>query len=185
MNFNLKSKYKKEIIPKLIKKFNYNNINSIPKLDKISINTGLGLVAQNNNLLKLIAKNLSFITGQYPIITKAKKSISTFKIRAGYPIGLKITLRDSKMYNFFLKLTNLALPRIKDFKGLSIKKFDKFGVYNFGIKESSIFPEINFEDSKLIDFGFNITIQTTAKTKIESYFLLKELGFPFLYLKKN
>lgn len=178
---NLKNFYKKEIIPKLQEIFLYTNKHQIPKLEKIKINMGLGLSFQNKQIAKKAIEEIKIISGQYPIITKAKKSVSGFKIREGMPIGLSVTLRREKMYAFFERLSKLVLPRIKDFQGLSKKSFDKNGNYTLGISDQFLFPELetNGINEKR---GFDITIVTTAKTIKETLFLLQYLGFPF---KKN
>lgn len=174
----LKKRYNDVIRKKLQERFSYLNIHQIPKLKKIVLNSGLGLLSQNKNYLEKAVEEYCSITGQYPLLTLAKKSIAGFKIRKKMPLGLTTTLRREKMYAFFEKLIKLAIPRIRDFQGLNIKNFDKFGNYNFGISDQFIFPEISFEK---IDKprGFNVTIVTTANNIEESYYLLEELGFPF------
>ena len=177
MTERLRVLYKK-IISKLITEFSYKNIHQIPKIEKIVINRSLGLDANNSNIFKKSFKELSLITGQIPIITKTKKAIAGFKIRQEMNIGFKVTLRKSKMYSFLDKLININLPQIRDFCGISSKKFDKYGNFNFGIEEQLIFPEINYEDIDKIR-GYNITIVLTGKTKAENKALLLALGFPF------
>jgi large subunit ribosomal protein L5 len=175
---NLKIFYTKEIIPKLQNEFLYLNKHQIPKLEKIIINMGLGLSFQNKQIAKKALEEIKIISGQHPIVTKAKKSISNFKIREGMPIGLVVTLRREKMYAFFERLSKLVLPRIRDFRGLNIKSFDKHGNYALGIADQFLFPELEtngIEEKR----GFDITIVTTAKTTKESLFLLECLGFPF------
>lgn len=175
---NLKLQYQQEIIPDLQNKFKYSNIHEIPKISKIKINRGLGIVAQNNKVLQKTIQEIRTISGQQPIVTKAKKSIAGFKIREEMPLGVTVTLRNEKMYSFLERLINLTLPRIRDFQGLNPKKMDKNGNYNFGINDQLIFPEIDYEqvDQTL---GFNITIVTTAKTQQEGLMLLEKLGLPF------
>ena len=175
---NLKIKYQSEIVPKLQEHFNYKNIHQVPKLEKICINIGLGLKAQNKNCLQKTINELRLITGQHPALTKAKNSIANFKLRQDVPLGLIVTLRKVKMYAFLERLIVLALPCIRDFNGLNPKSFDKQGNYNFGITDHSIFPELSFDtlDERR---GLNITIVTTAKSSGESLFLLTLLGLPF------
>lgn len=179
---NLKIEYKETIIPKLTEHFKYKNVHQIPKIEKIMVSTALGLNAQNKNYLQKSIEEIRLITGQQPIITKAKKSIAGFKIREGMQLGLKVTLRREKMYSFLEKFIKLTLPRIRDFRGLDSSKFDKYGNYNIGISEQLAFPEIDYDkvDQKR---GFNITIVTTSKTLDESFFLLKEFGVPFTNLE--
>lgn len=175
---NLKGEYKEIIIPKLQTKFQYRNVHEIPKLEKIQISAGLGLNAQNRTFLQNAIEEFRLISGQQPVLTKAKKSIAGFKVREGMTLGLMVTLRREKMYAFLEKLTKLVLPRIRDFRGLSQTNFDKYGNYTVGIADQLVFPEIDYD---LVEQrrGFNITIVTTAKTKLEAYFLLSELGVPF------
>jgi len=177
---NLKEKYQKNVREKLNQKFSYQNNHQIPKIIKIQISSALGLNAQNKNFLQKAIEEIRSITGQHPIITKAKKSIAGFKIRQGMPLGLVVTLRREKMYAFLEKFVKLVLPRIRDFRGLDPNQFDENGNYNIGIAEQSVFPEID-DDSldQTQKRGFNITIVTTATTKTEAFFLLKELGVPF------
>lgn len=174
----LKEKYYKEIIPALMKKFNYKNIMEVPKLEKIIVHVTLGEAIQNIKLLDAAEKQLAQITGQKPIITKAKKPLAAFKLKKGMPIGCKVTLRREKMYEFLDRLISLALPRIRDFKGISPKSFDGRGNYSFGIKEQFIFPEIDYDKVEMIH-GLDITICTTAKTDQEARELLREFGMPF------
>lgn len=175
---NLKNDYKNLVIPKLVEEFQYKNIHEIPKLEKIHISSGLGLNAQNRAFLQKAIEEIRLITGQQPIVTKSKKSIAGFKIRENVPLGLTVTLRREKMYSFLERFIKLVLPRIRDFRGLNPKNFDKYGNYNLGISDQAVFPDIDFEtvDQKR---GFNITIVTTAKNAAEGFFLLKELGVPF------
>nr|YP_009398523.1 ribosomal protein L5 [Lophocladia kuetzingii]ARW67709.1 ribosomal protein L5 [Lophocladia kuetzingii] len=178
MNNSLKQLYDDKIFHELLKEFQYTNIHEVPKLVKITINRGLGEAAHNTKIIDKNIKEIAQITGQKPIITKTKKSIAGFKIRDNIPIGIKVTLRKEKMYNFLNKLINLSLPRIRDFRGISPKQFDGRGNYNLGVKEQLIFPEINYEQIDKIR-GLNITIVTTAQTDIESLTLLKKFGMPF------
>lgn len=169
-------KYVTDIVPKLTKK--YGNVNAVPKLEKIVVNTRLGDVKDNSKSVTTAVEELAAITGQKPIITLAKKSISNFKVREGQKNGAKVTLRGKIMYEFFDKIISIALPRVRDFNGLSRKSFDQFGNYTFGFKEQLVFPEISYEKIEKIR-GMDITIVTTAKNKDDSMELLTELGFPF------
>jgi large subunit ribosomal protein L5 len=174
----LKEKYRKETIPALMKEFSYGNVMQVPKIEKVVLNVGLGEAVQNIKLLDAAQKELSMITGQKSVSTKAKKSIATFKLRQGMPIGCKVTLRGQRMYEFLDKLISASLPRIRDFKGVSAKAFDGMGNYTLGIKEQIIFPEIDYDKVELVH-GMDITICTSAKTNEESKALLKHLGMPF------
>ena len=174
----LKEQYEKEIVPALMKKFNYKSVMEVPKLDKIVINIGLGDVKENPKDLENAIKDLEQITGQKPIITKSKKAIAAFKLRAGVPIGCKVTLRQGKMYDFANKLFNVALPRVIDFRGIPADSFDGRGNYSMGIKEQLIFPEIEYEKVDRVR-GMDIIFVTTAKTDEEAKELLKLLGMPF------
>lgn len=174
----LKEKYSKEVVPKLVSKHNYETVMLVPKIDKIVINMGVGDALQNSKLLEAAMNDLEQITGLKPVPTKAKKSISSFKLREGQVIGCKVTLRGEKMYNFLDKLINVVLPRVRDFRGLSPKSFDGRGNYTIGLKEQLIFPEIEF-DSVVKVRGMDVVIVTTAKTNEEAYDLLDELGVPF------
>ena len=174
----LKELYSKQIIPELKEKFSFKNSYMAPKIEKIVLNMGLGIDGNDNKILKSCEEDLSKITGQKPIITKFKKSISNFKTRKGASSGLKVTLRKDKMYEFVDRLVNIALPRIKDFKGLADKGFDKFGNYTFGIKEHIVFPEVNFDKVEKIR-GLDITIVISSLSKDHSYELLKKFNFPF------
>lgn len=178
MNNSLQILYQEKISPKLLKEFEYKNIHEIPKLSKIIISRGIGEAAQNNKIIDKSIEEFKLITGQKPLITKTKKSIAGFKIRENMPIGLKVTLRKQKMYDFLNKLINLSLPRIRDFRGISTKQFDGRGNYNLGLKEQIIFPEINYDEIDKIR-GLNITIVTTATNDTESLALLKAFGMPF------
>lgn len=170
--------YKTECIPQLIKEFGYKNIMEVPQLEKIVLNMGLGEAVQNPKIVETAAKELSLIAGQHAVITKAKKSIATFKLRQGMPIGCRVTLRSEKMNDFFSKLVHIALPRVRDFRGVSPKMFDGRGNFAMGIKEHIIFPEIDYDKVDKIR-GLNIVITTTAKTDAEGRFLLQSLGMPF------
>jgi len=174
----LKELYAKEMIPQLTKEFSYKNVMEVPKLEKIVINMGLGEAIQNIKILDSAAAELMSIAGQKPVITKARKSIASFKLREGMPIGCMVTLRKGKMYEFLDRLVNVALPRVRDFKGVSPKGFDGRGNYSLGVKEQLIFPEINYDKVDKIK-GMNITVVTTAKTDEEGRALLKLLGMPF------
>ena len=179
----LKELYSKQIRTELKEKFNFKNLYMTPQLKKIVLNMGLGIDGNDNKILKSCAEDLGKITGQKPVVTQFKKSISNFKTRKGTNSGLKVTLRKDRMYEFVDRLVNIALPRIKDFKGLSEKGFDKFGNYTFGIKEHIIFPEVNFDKVDKIR-GLDLTIVTSSKTKQETLELLKEFNFP-IDNKKN
>ena len=174
----LKEIYNKQIQADLKKQFSLKNLLMVPKIQKVVINMGLGLDGNDNKILKSCEEDLSKITGQKPVITKFKKSISNFKTRKNTNAGLKVTLRKDKMYEFIDRLVNIALPRIKDFRGLPIKGFDKFGNYTFGIKEHIIFPEVNFDKVEKIR-GLDISIIIHSKNKEHSIELLKKLNFPF------
>ena len=174
----LKEQYEKEIVPALMKKFNYKSVMEVPKLDKIVINIGLGDVKENPKDLENAIKDLEQITGQKPITTKSKKAIAAFKLRAGVPIGCKVTLRQGKMYDFANKLFNVALPRVRDFRGIPADSFDGRGNYSMGIKEQLIFPEIEYDKIDKIR-GMDIIFVTTANTDEEARELLTLLGMPF------
>jgi len=174
----LKEQYQKEVIPALMKKFNYKSVMEVPKLEKIVINVGLGDMKDNPKALDNTINDLSIITGQKPIVTKAKKAIAAFKIREGVNIGCKVTLRSGKMYDFAYKLFNVALPRVRDFRGVSKNSFDGRGNYSMGIKEQLIFPEIEYDKIDKIR-GMDIIFVTTAKTDEEAKELLALLGMPF------
>jgi len=174
----LKEVYQEKAVPALMKRFGYKNRMQVPKLGKIVINMGLGEAIQNIKILDSAVQELGQITGQKPVITKAKKSIAQFKLRTGMPIGCMVTLRKERMYEFFNRLVNVALPRVRDFKGLSGKSFDGRGNYALGIREQLIFPEINYDKIDKVK-GMNIVIVTTAKTDEEGKELLRLLGMPF------
>lgn len=174
----LKEFYEKEAVPKLIKAFDYKNIMQVPKLEKVVLNMGLGEAIQNIKLLDAAGEELKTIAGQKPVITRAKKSIAAFKLREGMPIGCMVTLRRDRMYDFFYKLVNVALPRVRDFRGISGKAFDGRGNYSLGIKEHIIFPEIDYDKIDRIK-GLNISVVTSAKNDEEGKELLRLLGMPF------
>jgi len=174
----LKEKYKKEIVAGLMKKFGYKNVMQVPMLEKIVVNVGVGDAIQNAKLLDSAMSDLASITGQKPAIKRAKKAISNFKLKAGMPIGCMVTLRKNHMYEFFDRLVNVAIPRVRDFRGTSPTSFDGRGNYNLGVEEQIIFPEIDYDKVEKIR-GMNITICTTAKTDEEGSELLKAMGMPF------
>ncbi|RLC23408.1 MAG: 50S ribosomal protein L5 [Deltaproteobacteria bacterium] len=174
----LKEKYTNDVVPELTKTFNYTNGLQVPKLEKIVLNMGLGEAVRNPKIVDPAAAELALIAGQKPIITRAKKPIANFKLRADLPIGCKVTLRSEKMYDFLDRLVNIALPRVRDFRGISGKAFDGRGNYTLGITEHIIFPEIDYDRTDSIK-GLNITIVTTAKTDEEGKKFLKLMGMPF------
>jgi large subunit ribosomal protein L5 len=174
----LREMYINECVPALREEFGYTNVMEIPQIKKIVLNMGLGEAVQNPKIVEGAANELTMIAGQKAVITKAKKSIATFKLRVGMPIGCCVTLRGEKMYNFYSKLVNIALPRVRDFRGLSSKGFDGRGNFSMGIQEEIIFPEIDYDKIDKIK-GLNITIVTTAKTDEEGAFLLRLMGMPF------
>ncbi len=170
--------YKKEVIPSLMKRFGYKNTMQVPKLEKISINCGVGQATQDQKILETVVRELTVISGQKPAITRSKKAISNFKLRENIAIGCKITLRSAKMYEFMDRLISLAIPRVRDFRGVPDKSFDGRGNYTLGLKEQIIFPEIDVDKIERI-FGMDITFVTTARTDEEAYELLKGFGLPF------
>jgi len=174
----LRKRYKDEIVPQLMKDFSFTNVMQVPKLDRIIVNMGLGEAVQNAKLIESAAEELSAITGRKPIITRAKKSIASFKLREGMPIGVMVTLRGEQMYDFLDRLVSIALPRTRDFKGISPKAFDGRGNYTLGIREQIVFPEINYDKIDRIK-GMNVTFVTTAETDEQGRALLKSLGMPF------
>tara|TARA_B100000131_G_C17949663_1_gene545905 strand:- start:124 stop:750 length:627 start_codon:yes stop_codon:yes gene_type:complete len=176
---NMKKSYFENVIPSLVSRFSYSNNLEVPKLVAISLNMGVGDAKINSKSLDSAVKELTAISGQKPIVTKSKSDISNFKIRKGFPVGCKVTLRSTKMYEFFERLVCIALPRSRDFRGLSFKSFDGRGNYNFGIKEQIIFAEINYDNIDSVR-GLNVTINTTAKSDNEAYWLLKEMGLPLI-----
>lgn len=174
----LKEKYLKEIVPSLMNKFNYKSVMQVPKLEKIVINMGVGDAVQNPKALDSAVEELTLISGQRPVVTRAKKSIAGFRLREGMPIGCKVTLRGDRMYDFLDKLVSVSLPRVRDFRGVSKNAFDGRGNYTLGIKEQLIFPEIDYDLVNKVR-GMDIVIVTTAKTDEESRELLSQLGMPF------
>ena len=180
----LKEFYNKDIAPNLKTKFGYKNLSMGPKIEKIVINMGLGLDGNDSKIIKLCENDLSLLTGQKPVVTKFKKSISNFKTRKGTGAGLKVSLRKDRMYEFLDRLVNIALPRIKDFRGLSPKGFDKKGNYSFGVKEHIIFPEVNFDKVDKIR-GLDITIVIKSQKVEHSFELLKLFNFPFIHKETN
>ncbi len=175
----LKKKYREEVVPALMKQFGYRNVMQVPRLVKICVNKGVGEAAQNKKVLDDAIEEIRLITGQHPVVRRAKKSISNFKIRKGMPVGVSVTLRGDRMFEFFDRLVTLALPRMRDFRGVSDRSFDGRGNYTLGIPEQIIFPEIDVDKVDRIS-GFDITFVTTAKTDEEAYALLKLLGMPFV-----
>ncbi|HSB04252.1 MAG TPA: 50S ribosomal protein L5 [Thermodesulfobacteriota bacterium] len=175
---NFKKNYQQNVIPALMKRFNYKNVMEVPRLEKIVVNMGLGEAIQNIKILDSAAQEMSAITAQKPVITKAKKSIAQFKLRKGLSIGCRVTLRKERMYEFFNRLVNTALPRVRDFKGVSGKSFDGRGNYALGIREQLIFPEIHYDKIDKVK-GMNVVIVTTAQTDEEGKELLRLLGMPF------
>lgn len=174
----IKALYDQTVISAMIKKFNYENVNQVPKLVKITINSGLGDVKDNSKSIQIAQKELEQIAGQKPILTMAKKSVANFKVREGQSVGMKVTLRGTRMYEFFDKFISIALPRVRDFRGVSKKSFDGRGNYSMGVKEQLIFPEISYDQIEKVR-GFDICITTTAKTDEEARELLTMLGMPF------
>ena len=174
----LRELYKTEAVPALTKQFGYKNVMAAPKLVKINVNMGLGEAISNAKILDVAAEELAAITGQHPVVTKAKKSIAAFKLRQGMPIGVTVTLRGDRMYEFFDRLVSIALPRVRDFRGVSPRSFDGRGNYTLGLRDQLIFPEIDYAKADKAR-GMNITIVTTAKTDDEAYELLRTMGMPF------
>ena len=174
----MKEHYLNECVPQLMKEFGYKNIMEVPKIEKVVLNMGLGEAVQNPKIVDSANNELTFIAGQKSVVTRAKKSIATFKLREGMPIGCRVTLRGERMYDFLAKLMHIALPRVRDFRGISLKAFDGRGNYSLGIKEHIIFPEIDYDKIDKIK-GLNIAITTTAKTDEEGRFLLRAMGMPF------
>lgn len=181
MTHKLLEKYNKEVAPALEKEFGYKNIMAVPKIAKIVVNIGTGRIARDVKMVDSIARDMALITGQAPIKTKAKKAMASFKTREGMEIGLKVTLRQNKMYDFLYRLISIALPRTRDFRGIKLSAVDSFGNLTIGIKEHIVFPEAVLESSKMI-FSFGVTIVSTAKTKKEAEKLFRLMGFP---LQKN
>jgi len=178
MKARLQQKYQEEILPSLMKRFGYTSPMAVPRLTKIVVNMGLGEAVTDSKVLDRAVEELSVITGQKPVITKARKSIAGFKLRAGMPIGCMVTLRKQRMYEFLDRLVNITLPRVRDFKGVSPKAFDGRGNYTLGLREQIIFPEVNYDKIDKIR-GLSVSVITTARTDEEGYQLLKEFGMPF------
>jgi large subunit ribosomal protein L5 len=178
MAARLIEKYQKTVVPSLSKEFGYKNVMAVPKIDKITVNIGMGEATQNAKLMDGAVNELTQIAGQKPVITKARKSIAQFKLREGQSIGCMVTLRGDRMYEFFDRLVNVALPRVRDFRGLSTKSFDGRGNYTLGVKDQLIFPEIDYSKVDKTK-GMNICITTTARTDAEGLALLKQMGMPF------
>ena len=174
----LKEFYQQSVVPTLQKEFSYGNVNAVPKLEKITINIGMGEATGNSKLIDVAVQELTTIAGQKPVITKATKSIAAFKLREGMPIGVMVTLRGDRMFEFFDRLVSVALPRVRDFRGISPKSFDGRGNYTLGIRDQLIFPEIDYNKVEKTR-GMNITIQTTARTDAEGLALLRHMGMPF------
>jgi large subunit ribosomal protein L5 len=174
----LKQLYKNSVIPALVKEFGYKNVMAVPKIQKVSVNIGLGEATQNAKLMDGAVNELSQIAGQKPVVTKAKKSIAAFKLREGMPIGSMVTLRGDRMYEFLDRLMNVALPRVRDFRGVSSKSFDGRGNYTLGVRDQLIFPEIDYNKVEKVK-GMNISITTSAKTDAEGLALLRHMGMPF------
>lgn len=178
MAARLRELYKTDVFKAMMEKFNYKNVMEVPKLSKVTVNIGLGEAKDNPKMMETATEELSLITGQRPVITKAKKSVANFKVRQGMPVGTKVTLRGDNMYEFIDKLFNIALPRVRDFKGVSKNSFDGRGNYSMGLKEQLVFPEINYDKVDKIK-GMNIVFTTTAKTDEEAKSLLEFMGMPF------
>lgn len=176
--YRLKAQYTQEVVPALVKRFGYKNINEVPRLEKVVLNMGLGDCKDNSKSLNLAVEELRIIAGQKPVITTAKKSVANFKVREGMNVGAKVTLRGNRMYDFLDKFISIALPRVRDFRGVSSKSFDGRGNYAIGVKEQLIFPEIEYDKVEKVR-GFDICVVTTAKTDEEARELLKQLGMPF------
>ena len=178
MAARLRDQYRKKAVPALMKEFSYKNVMAVPKLEKITVNIGLGEATQNPKLMDGAVAELSAIVGQKPVVTKARKSVAAFKLREGMSIGCMVTLRGDRMYEFMDRLVNIALPRVRDFRGVSTKSFDGRGNYTLGVKDQLIFPEIDYNKVEKLK-GMNISITTTAKTDAEGIALLRHLGMPF------
>jgi large subunit ribosomal protein L5 len=176
--YRLRTMYREEVVPALVKRFGYKNINEVPRLEKIVLNMGLGDCKDNSKSLQIAVAELNQIAGQKPVITRAKKSVANFKVREGMNVGAKVTLRNERMYDFFDKFVSIALPRVRDFRGVSAKSFDGRGNYALGVKEQLIFPEISYDQIEKVR-GFDICIVTTAKTDEEARELLRLMGMPF------
>lgn len=174
----LKERYQKEILPALMKEFNYKTVMQVPRVTKVVVNMGLGEAVQNIKVIDSAVEELSLITGQRPVVTRAKKSEAGFKLRAGMPVGCRVTLRGERMYEFLDRLLNIALPRVRDFRGVSPKSFDGRGNYNLGLKEQLIFPEIHYDKVEAVR-GMDIAVCTTSQNDEEARSLLEKMGFPF------
>ncbi|GAB6064394.1 MULTISPECIES: large ribosomal subunit protein uL5 [Deferrisoma] len=174
----LKERYRQEVVPHLMKKFGYRNVMQVPKIEKVVVNIGAGEAKDNPKLLDQLVEDLAAITGQRPVVTRAKRSIANFHLREGMPVGCRVTLRGDRMYEFLDRLINVALPRVRDFKGVSGKGFDGRGNYTLGIAEHVIFPEVDLEKVEKVK-GMNVSVATTAETDEEAKELLRELGMPF------
>jgi len=174
---NFRKKYKEIVVPAMMKQFNYTNAMEVPKISHISVNMGIGDAKDNPKKLESAISELTLISAQKPVVTRSRKDISNFKIRKGYPVGCKVTIRGNRMYDFIERLVSVALPRTRDFRGLSFKSFDGRGNFSFGVKEQIIFTEINYDKIDSIR-GMDINVSTTAKSNDESYWLLKHLGLP-------
>lgn len=174
----LKERYEKDVVPAMMEKFGYKNRMAVPRLEKIVVSMGIGAATQNRALLEAAAKDLAMITGQKPFVCKARKSVAAFKVRKGMPIGCKVTLRRARMYEFLDRLVHVALPRVRDFRGLPTRSFDGRGNYTFGLSEQTVFPEVNVDEVEHVQ-GMHITIATTSRTDEEARELLQLLGFPF------
>ncbi len=174
----LQELYRTEVVPKLMEQFGYGNLLAVPRIEKICLNMGVGQAMENPRMLETAVEELSIIAGQRAVPTKARKAISTWRLRQGYKIGCRVTLRGRKMYEFFDRLVNVAMPRIRDFRGMSPRAFDGRGNYTMGVSEQTAFPEINADKTEFVQ-GMDITVVTTAKTDEEARALLKDLGFPF------
>jgi large subunit ribosomal protein L5 len=170
--------YKNEIVPKMMERFSYKNVHAVPRLEKITLNMGVGRAVENNRRIEAAAKDLGAIAGQKPVVTQAKKSIAGFKLRKGMSVGVKVTLRGSRMYEFFDRLVAIAVPRIRDFRGFSARAFDGRGNYSLGLSEQLVFPEINVDDVEFVQ-GLNVTITVDRSSDEESLALLEMFGFPF------
>lgn len=178
MAARLKEHYRRTVVPAMMKEFGYRNVMAVPKLEKITINMGLGEASQNPKLMDSAVQELALISGQRPVVTKARKSIAAFKLRAGMTIGCMVTIRGDRMYEFLDRLMNVALPRVRDFRGLSTKSFDGRGNYTLGLRDQLVFPEVDYNKVDKVK-GMNITITTTARTDAEALALLRHFGMPF------
>ena len=178
MSPRIKDQYQKDVVPALMKDFSFTNVMQVPKLEKIVVNMGLGEAVKDGKIVESAVRDLTMIAAQRPVVTRARRSIANFKLRAGMPIGCKVTLRGARMYEFYDRLVNFSIPRIRDFRGLSDKSFDGRGNYTMGIKDQLIFPEIEYDQIDRLQ-GMNITITTTASSDDEAKALLKHLGMPF------